>query len=243
MKTMPNSQKYRPTYILIAVTIAFYIYTSIFGGNWVTTSQLMVWQYGQVNGLVLYDGAYYQLFTSMFVHATIIHLTGNMLFLLIFGLKAEETFSLPEYLAIYFIGGLAGNLLSLVMGPDFSSVGASGAIFALFGACVIYDRRAIGQSIIGALIFAFFLLVLSSGPNVNYLAHIGGLGTGLLIGYILAVIHKPEARNKISYSYGGNPIGFFYGKIKASILTLLPSFKFRCFLRQTGAIISTTETS
>jgi rhomboid protease GluP len=240
---MPNSQKYKPTYILIALNIAFYIYTSVAGGDWVSTSNSMVWQYGQVNGLVLYYGAYYQLFTSMFVHATIIHLAGNMLFLLIFGLRAEEMFSLPEFSAIYFLGGLAGNLLSLVMGPDFSSVGASGAIFALFGACVIYDRRSIGQSIMGALIYALFLFIISAGPEVNYLAHLGGLGTGLLIGYVLAVTRKPEARYRVSYSYGRNPIGLFHGRIKASILTLLPSFKFRCFLRQTGAMISITETS
>jgi rhomboid protease GluP len=240
---MPDSQKYKPTLILLALNIAFYVYTSIAGGDWIYTSTSMVWQYGQVNGLVLYYGAYYQLFTAMFVHATIIHLAGNMLFLLIFGLRAEEMFSLPEFFGIYLLGGLAGNLLSLVMGPDFSSVGASGAIFALFGACVIYDRRSIGQSIVGALIYAFFLFIFSAGPEVNYLAHFGGLGAGLLMGYVLAATRKPGARYQVSYSYGRNPIGFFYGKIKASILTLLPSFRFRCFLRQTGAMISSTETS
>src|SRR5690606_5813022 len=139
---------------------------------------------------------------SIFVHATIIHLGGNILFLLIFGLRAEEMFSLPEYLAIYFLGGLAGNILSLVMGPIFISVGASGAIFALFGACIIYDRRRVGQSIVGALIFAFFLLILSSGANVNYLAHIGGLVAGLLMGYVLAARRKPETRYEITYTSG-----------------------------------------
>ena len=48
----------------------------------------------------------------MFIHASIFHLVGNMLFLLIFGLRGEEMFSLPEYLGIYLLGGLAGNLLS-----------------------------------------------------------------------------------------------------------------------------------
>ena len=133
----------------------------------------MVFQYGQVNGLVLYYGAYYQLLTAMFVHATIVHLAGNMLFLLVFGLRGEEMFSLPEFLAIYIFGGLAGNVLSLSLGPNLVSVGASGAIFAMFGACAIYARRSIGQSILGALIFGFFLLMISSGENVNYLAHIG----------------------------------------------------------------------
>jgi rhomboid protease GluP len=203
---MYNSQKFKPTYILIALNIAFYVYTSVEGGNFMYTSGDMLWLYGQVNGLVLYSGYYYQLFTSMFVHASIAHLAGNMLFLLIFGLRGEEMFSLPEYLLVYFLGGLTGNLLSLVLLPlNVPSVGASGAIFAMFGACTIYARRAVRQSIIGALIYALFLLFLSSGPGVNNLAHIGGLLTGLLVGYVLAAKRKPVTNYTINYSYSNHP--------------------------------------
>ena len=203
---MYNSQKFKPTYILIALNIAFYIYTSVVGGDFMNTSSNMILRYGQVNELVIYYGQYYQLFTSMFVHANIAHIAGNMLFLLIFGLRGEEMFSLPEYLSIYFLGGLTGNLLSLLLLPlDVPSVGASGAIFAMFGACTIYARRSVRQSIIGALIYALFLLLLSSGLYVNNFAHIGGLVTGLLIGYVLATRRKPETRYTISYSYSKNP--------------------------------------
>jgi rhomboid protease GluP len=203
---MYNSQKFMPTYILIALNIAFYVFTSVVGGDFLNTDIHMIVQYGQVNSLVIYSGYYYQLFTSMFVHANIAHIAGNMLFLLIFGLRSEEMFSLPEYLSIYFIGGLTGNLLSLLLLPlDVPSVGASGAIFALFGAATIYARRSVSQSIIGALIYAFFLLFLSSGSGVNNFAHIGGLVTGLLIGYVLATRRKPETRYTISYSYSKNP--------------------------------------
>jgi rhomboid protease GluP len=199
---MYNSQKFKPTYILIALNIAFYIYTSVVGGDFLNTNINMIVQYGQVNSLVIYSGYYYQLFTSMFVHANIAHIAGNMLFLLIFGLRSEEMFSLPEYLSIYFIGGLTGNLLSLLLLPlDVPSVGASGAIFAMFGAATIYARRTVSQSIIGALIYAFFLLFLSSGTGVNNFAHIGGLITGLVIGYVLATRRKPETQYTISYSY------------------------------------------
>jgi rhomboid protease GluP len=205
-EAMYNSQKFKPTYILIALNIAFYIYTSVVGGDFMNTSSNMILQYGQVNELVIYYGQYYQLFTSMFVHANIAHIAGNMLFLLIFGLRGEEMFSLPEYLSIYFLGGLTGNLLSLLLLPlDAPSVGASGAIFAMFGACTIYARRSVRQSIIGALIYALFLLLLSSGLEVNNFAHIGGLVTGLLIGYMLATRRKPETRYTISYSYSKNP--------------------------------------
>ena len=171
------------------------------------TSYEVILQYGQVNFYVLYHGWYWQLFTSMFVHSGIVHLLGNMLFLLIFGLRAEEMFSIREYLLIYFLSGLAGNLLSLAFGPysasgiPFVSVGASGAIFGVFGACIIYIRRAVGQSIITALMYAFFLFMINIGPQVNFLAHLGGLVVGLLIGYALAATRRRRVTPNYEYRY------------------------------------------
>ncbi|MCW4008305.1 MAG: rhomboid family intramembrane serine protease [Candidatus Bathyarchaeota archaeon] len=199
---MSNSQKFKPTYILIALNIAFYAYTSFVGGDFLNTSGQMILDYSQINFFIIYEAQYYRLLSSLFVHANIAHLAGNMLFLLIFGLRSEEMFSLPEYLLIYFMGGLTGNVLSLLLLPfDVPSVGASGAIFAMFGAATVYARRSFSQSIIGALIYAFFLLFLSSGPGVNNYAHLGGLITGLLIGYALAARRKPETQYAINYSY------------------------------------------
>jgi rhomboid protease GluP len=196
-----NCEKYHPTFVLIAVTTAVYIYTSIAGGNWLNTSNSMIFKYGQVN-LYVFQGAYYQLFTSIFIHASIPHIVGNMVFLFIFGLRGEEMFSLPEYLEIYLVGGLVGNMLSLAFGPYFISVGASGAIFALFGACVIYDRHSVRQSILGALVYAFFLLFLSGlSTGVNDLAHIGGLGFGLLVGYWIATTRKPNQEYSVRYKH------------------------------------------
>lgn len=198
---MPNSEKFIPTYILIGTIVGFYIYTSLIGGNFFNTTSDMIYTFGQVNGLVIYDGLYYQILTSMFVHGNIAHLFGNMLFLLIFGLRAEEFFSLPEYFFIFFLGGLTGNLLSLLLLPlNLPSVGASGAVFAIFGATTIYARRTISQSIAGALVYALFWLFLSSGPNVNNFAHIGGLFAGLIIGYVIAIRRSKNPNYIISYS-------------------------------------------
>ena len=199
-----NCTKYKPTFILIALNVAIYIYGAIVGGNALTTDNSVVYQWGQVN-LFVFQGAYYQLFTSIFIHATIVHLVGNMLFLLIFGLRGEEMFSLPEFLGIYLIGGLVGNLLSLSFGPFFVSVGASGAIFALFGAVVIYARRSVRQSILGALVYAVFLFLINSGEGVNILAHLGGLGFGLLVGYWLATRRKPQEQYSVKYSPNAMP--------------------------------------
>ena len=195
-----TSKKYMPTYILIALNLAVYVYTSIIGNNFIETSDSVITVYGQVNALV-YEGAYWQLFTAMFIHADLLHLFGNMFFLLIFGLRAEELFSTPEYFLIYLLSGLTGNLLTLLLGPQLVSVGASGAIFGMFGAVAIYVRRAIGQSILSALMYAFFLLMISWGPNVNFLAHLGGLVAGLLIGYLLAVKRKFKVVYAYEYRY------------------------------------------
>ena len=202
---MNDSQKYYPTFILIVVNVLVYVYTSVVGGSFLLTGESVLNQWGQTGAAVL-SGAYYQLFTSMFIHADPVHIAGNMIFLLVFGLRCEEMFSLPEYLCIYFIGGVMGNLLSLLFLPmNIVSIGASGAIFALFGAAVVHARRSIGQSILGAVIYGFFLLFISSGPNVNYLAHIGGLVGGLLIGYVLAARRKRGTQYRTTYGYG-NPM-------------------------------------
>jgi rhomboid protease GluP len=197
-------EKYKPTYILIAINVVIYIAGAIISGDALTTGDSVILQWGQVN-LFVFQGDFWQLFTSIFIHASIFHLVGNMLFLLIFGLRGEELFSLPEYVGIYLLGGLAGNLLSLVFGIGsdslFVSVGASGAIFSLFGACIIYGRRAVRQSILGALVFAFFLFFINVGPSVNILAHLGGLVFGLAIGYVLAARRKPDHQEKIRQTY------------------------------------------
>jgi rhomboid protease GluP len=187
-----------PTYILVAMNIAVYGFTSYLSGNAIEMSDQVLVQFGQYNPYV-FNGEVWRLFTGMFVHANIAHIVGNMLFLFIYGLRAEDMFDVKEYLLIYFMSGLAGGLLTLFLWPDILSVGASGAIFGMIGATMVYLRRAIGQSIITALMFVFFLFVFNFGPNVNYLAHLGGLAVGLLIGYVLAATRKP--RQQVSYQF------------------------------------------
>ncbi len=200
-----NCEKYKPTYILIALNVAIYIAGVILGGDPINTPDNVVLMWGQVNVFVV-NGWYWQLITSMFIHASIFHLVGNMLFLLIFGLRGEEMFSLPEYLGIYFLGGLAGNLLYMLVGVDAApAVGASGAIFAIFAACVIYDRRSVRQSIMGAIVFAFFLFFINIGANTNLLAHLGGILVGLALGYIIASRRKPHDQYSAEFKYRTTP--------------------------------------
>ena len=175
-----------PTTVLVAANILVYVYTSLIGGNFFETNSTVLTQLGQFN-LYVSNGQYWQLFTSIFVHVDITHIALNMLFLVIFGLRAEELFKPEEYFFIYILSGISGNILTLFLMPIYTlSAGASGAIFGMYGASIIYMRKTFGQSILGALLYAFLLLMLTTGAGVNIVAHFGGLAAGLIIGYILA---------------------------------------------------------
>ena len=178
--------KLTPTTFLVTLNVLVYIYTSVVGGNFIETNTSVLLQLGQFNISVL-NGEYWQLLTSIFVHVDIVHIALNMLFLIIFGFRAEELFKTEEYFSVYLLSGLSGSLLTLFfMAPNTLSAGASGAVFGMYGAGIIYMRKTFGQSIVGALLYSFLFLMLSTGAGVNVIAHFGGLATGLIIGYALA---------------------------------------------------------
>ncbi|MFA5363636.1 MAG: rhomboid family intramembrane serine protease [Candidatus Bathyarchaeia archaeon] len=187
---MRNLFKLTPTTFLVLTNVLVYVFTSIVGGSFFETGYEALARYGQYN-LLVFDGNYWQLLTSMFVHVDIMHITLNMLFLVIFGLRAEELFKTEEYFMVYLLSGLLGNILTLFFMPVYTvSAGASGAIFGMYGAGIIYMRKAYGQSIVGALMYGFLLLMLTTGSDVNIVAHFGGLVAGLVIGYALAKSRK-----------------------------------------------------
>jgi rhomboid protease GluP len=185
----------KPTLPIIGVNVIVYVFLSIVGGSILTINPNLLHLFGQSNRLVM-SGWYWQMFTSLFVHANLLHLLGNCFFLLIFGLRVEELFGTKLYCIVYFASGLVGNLLTLLMGPYIVSVGASGAIFGLFGAGTMYIRTGLKQSVMGALIYAFFLFMLNIGVGVNLLAHFGGLVTGLILGYLIG---KQREKTMLEY--------------------------------------------
>jgi len=187
---MKSSIKFTPTTFLVVANVLVYIYTSIIGGNFIQTDHTVLSQLGQFNLFVL-RGQYWQLITSVFVHVDITHLALNMLFLVIFGIRAEELFRTEEYFFVYMLSGLSGSILTLLLMPIYTiSAGASGAIFGMYGANIIYMRKTFGQSVVGALLYAFLLLMLTTGEGVNIVAHFGGLAAGLIMGYALAKFRK-----------------------------------------------------
>ncbi|MEU5520956.1 rhomboid family intramembrane serine protease [Streptomyces sp. NPDC093250] len=141
-------------------------------------------------------GEWYRLFTSMFAHQEFWHVGFNMLGLWWLGGPLEQALGRARYLALYLISGLAGSALTyLLAAGTTASLGASGAIFGLFGATAVlmrrlqYDMRPIIALLVINLIFTF------GWSNIAWQAHIGGLVAGVVIGY--AMVHAPRKRRAL----------------------------------------------
>jgi len=115
------------------------------------------------------------------------HLFSNMFALLIFGttIETNKGFSKVKYIVLYIFSGVLGNLFTLILLPvDSYSLGASGAIFGLIGACVIMLIAEDPSLLIFALIYVAYFLLSSLQPGVNYWAHIFGLLGGISLAYL-----------------------------------------------------------
>jgi membrane associated rhomboid family serine protease len=177
---------------------------TLFGGYPSPSIDLVVAKYGLVPNAVIRGNDLYTLFTSMFLHADIIHLGGNMLFLHVFGDNVEDTFGHFRYLLFYLVAGFAASLLHIftvlnTIGQSVPTIGASGAIAGVLGAYfVLYPR-----SRILTLVFLFWITIvaipavvflglwfvyqflygtISAGGGVAYWAHIGGFIAGIVFG-------------------------------------------------------------
>jgi membrane associated rhomboid family serine protease len=137
------------------------------------------------------DGQYARLITAAFLHANLLHLATNMITLLIVGVPLERVLRPARYLTVYMLSALGGSLLSVALSPQFSiGVGASGAIFGLFGALVVLRRR-VGAEAGGLVALIGLNLVISfTLPNISWQAHIGGLVTGALVALVIAAIDR-----------------------------------------------------
>lgn len=134
-----------------------------------------------IEGVV--NGEYYRLVTGMFLHANIMHILFNMWALWVVGPQLERLLGRVRFLALYLLGGLGGSaLVYLTMPGESQTLGASGAIFALFGALFVFARRLhadlrwIGGIIAVNLVITFVI------PGISWQGHLGGLVTGAALG-------------------------------------------------------------
>jgi membrane associated rhomboid family serine protease len=138
---------------------------------------------------VLQGFQYWRLVTSMFLHASWLHVGFNMLSLYFIGRPVEQVYGRWRFLLIYFGTGIFGGILVLLL-SNAPTLGASGAIFGVFGALGIflrYNRRAFGSAMLSQWIFWLVLnLVFTFGfGDFSVSGHIGGLSMGLILGLLL----------------------------------------------------------
>ncbi|KGR75507.1 rhomboid family intramembrane serine protease [Ureibacillus sinduriensis] len=133
------------------------------------------------------DGQWWRIITSLFLHAGFMHVLFNMFSLFLFGPELEKIAGKMRFLTIYFLAGIFGNMATFVLQDGlYASVGASGAIYGIFGAfaaLVYYTRRTMPQlkQVIMPLIIISVIITFIS-PNINVTGHLGGLITGFLLG-------------------------------------------------------------
>jgi rhomboid protease GluP len=152
-------------------------------------------EWGAVYGPAITHGEWWRLFTGMFVHAGAIHLAFNLLALFSIGMLTERLFGNAAFLIVYTAAGLGGAVLGLYWHPVAASVGASGAIFGLYGALFVFllrQRARIPRHFVrsvgfGAATFLVYNLVYGlADAGIDNEAHIGGLIAGAFAGLALA---------------------------------------------------------
>ena len=173
-----------------------------------------------VNGLPAWE----TVFTAMFMHASILHLAGNMLFLWIFGNSVEDAMGPIRFILFYLLGGVAALALQVAVSPNSVApiVGAAGAIAAVLGGYIVLYPR--GRVLTLVLIIFFFgvievpasvmvgiwfamqaafgaagLTTLGKSGGVVYFAHVGGFAFGLLSIRLLATRRKPTPPTAAAY--------------------------------------------
>lgn len=211
------------TYAIIAVNVLVFLIRLI---SPEIDDQLLLW--GANHGPdVVANGEVYRLLTSMFLHASIhgfrgtfvfansLHIIFNMYILYVIGTQVERLFGHFRFAAVYLLGGLAGSVLSAVLGGDSYSVGASGAVFAIIGAQFVYlyqHRKLLGmrgraqmRSLVYLAVINLFFGALTgvagAGILVDNWAHLGGLIGGLVLAFAIGPIYivrsHPEHPNEL----------------------------------------------
>lgn len=168
------------TKTLIGVNVAVFLVTLAQGSS---LSRGVGGDLAQRMWLLVYplaEGEWWRLITSGFLHAGLIHIGFNMLLLWWFGAPLEQGLGRGRFLALYFVSMLAGSAGALLFAPERPTVGASGAVFGLFGAAFVLERQAgitrgPAFTIIVLNLFLSFVI-----PGISIGGHLGGLAGGAL---------------------------------------------------------------
>jgi membrane associated rhomboid family serine protease len=172
---------------------------------------------GKSTGLIQ-KGQIWRLITPVFLHGGLLHLVMNTLFTLQLGFTLELRWGIRRFIAVYFVAGLGGNLLSALAFWHSISVGASSALFGLFGANITYlimnwiDIPGNSQEMccmVFMVVLNFLYGAADSKSSVDWAAHLGGLLSGLFTGAFLTPVMHPTLKTPM-YKIGGSILTAVY---------------------------------
>lgn len=157
----------------------------------------------------IFDGEFWRLFSPMVLHGSAGHLFGNLSALYILGLGCEHAVGGTRTFGIYLLTGLAASIAS-VLSHEGPSVGASGAVFGIMGALIVflvrhrdvYDVRDKRVAVVLACWAGYTLLTGLAMPFIDNAAHLGGLAAGAALGFLLNASPAPAARWTASLRHG-----------------------------------------
>jgi membrane associated rhomboid family serine protease len=191
------------TKALIAVNVAVFVLNLAQGASLGRTGG-EVFQDGALIGYGSFDGVtavgvgageWWRLITSAFLHGSIIHLGMNMLMLWWIGAPMEEAMGRGRYILLYLVSGLAGSAGALLLTEPFRpTVGASGAIFGLLGAALVFERQrnyVLGGSALSIIVLN--LVLTFAIPGISIGGHLGGLAGGAAAGFALSRFGRGHA--------------------------------------------------
>ena len=188
------------TVMILLVNTGFYIATVLYslrgnrGGGMDIDVQTLV-DFGAKYGYGIFvEGQWWRLITAGFLHGGLLHIGMNMWVLFDLGVQVEQLYGTARYLVFYFVATVCGFLLSAWWAPNVPSIGASAGIFGLIGAMIalgLRDRSAYGAMIRSVYTrWALYGLALGILPvffGISFMdnaAHIGGVTSGFVIGYL-----------------------------------------------------------
>ena len=181
------------TYAIMAVTVFVGLLQLIPGLD--IRGMLLFWApylYPELTGLPFEP---WRLLTAALVHSGIWHIGLNMLALWIIGRSLEPMLGRWRFLSLYVLGALGGSVAVAIISPGTATVGASGAVFALFGALLVIGLH-LGANMTGLWVLLGINLVIGFVPgfNIAWQAHVGGALVGALVGFIILRTRKRSQR-------------------------------------------------
>ena len=193
------------SYVFMAVSIFLFFFLVLFeGNNILEIGVTSLVEFGGNVGILTKNGEYYRLFSSIFLHAGLIHLGCNMYSLYVVGPQVESFYGKIKYFFIFLFSGLTGGILSLAFSPNnVVSVGASGAIFGILGSIGYfgYHYRVYLGNVLKSQIIPIIVLNLMIGFSVSGIdnfGHIGGLIGGIFASMAVGVPDKSSKGDKAS---------------------------------------------